>query len=103
MMEIHTEYRRGTSILDVWIWERGMGSKPRQLIFKGAEEVEWREYEDGERLEGPSLSLPDDVWRALSGKINGVLPASEATERHLKDAVEIRDRLLTLVEKGALS
>lgn len=45
----------------------------------------------------PSLTLPNEVYRALSAKLNGVLPPSEATERHLQDVIGVRDRLLDQV------
>lgn len=43
--------------------------------------------------------IPLDIAEAL-GK--ALAPRPEATERHLDDALDVRDRLLTLIERGAL-
>jgi hypothetical protein len=94
-MEVHTEWRVGTDIMDCWFLQRGF-KETRQLVVKGPEEFEWRELSPGDKP-APSLSLPNDVYRALTAKLNGVLPASEATERHLKDTIEVRNRLLDKV------
>lgn len=48
----------------------------------------------------PTLHLPGDALEALLAEAEKVIPASHATERHLSDAVAVRDRLLALVEEG---
>jgi hypothetical protein len=46
------------------------------------------------------LKLRADVIEALAKELGMHVPAAEATVVHLKDALAIRDRLLTLVEEG---
>lgn len=55
----------------------------------------------GEPRPAPTLSLPHDVWDAIAKKAAGALPPSAATDRHLADAIAVRDRLLTMVEDAA--
>ncbi len=100
-MRVHTEWRVGTDVQDIWVFEE---ARNLHLVLKGADESgeqrwEWQETEPMERPD-PTLSLPSHVFKALTASLNGVLPASEATERHLKDATDVRDRLLAMVENA---
>jgi hypothetical protein len=60
----------------------------------------WEAVEEGAAPTEPTLHLPADALEALLAEAEKVIPASHATERHLTDAVAVRDRLLTLVEEG---
>ena len=51
-------------------------------------------------LPDPSLVLPASALGALVAEAGDILPPSAATDRHLKDTIDVRDRLLSLVEKG---
>lgn len=53
---------------------------------------------DGEEAPEP-LRFPRDSLAALVAEASGILPPSAATTAHLQDAVAVRDRLLTLVER----
>lgn len=59
----------------------------------------WEEI-DAAETPSPTLFLPPDAMEALLGEAEKVIPASHATERHLSDAIAVRDRLLDLVESG---
>lgn len=48
----------------------------------------------------PGISLPAGVLDAIVAKATGTTPPQAATERHLNDAIAVRDRLLTLVEQS---
>ena len=40
-----------------------------------------------------------DLMKALVAAATGVVEVTEATQRHLEDAMKVRDRLLTLIER----
>lgn len=46
----------------------------------------------------PSIVLRQDAFHALAESVSRFVPAGEATSEHLRDAVEMRDRLLAMVE-----
>jgi len=50
----------------------------------------------------PSFFIPSEALEALVKEASGILPPSEATVEALNDTREVRDRLLTLVEKHVL-
>lgn len=50
-------------------------------------------------LPAPSLVLPNDWIAALVAEASDQLPPSSAQAAHLADAVMVRDRLLTLIER----
>lgn len=49
----------------------------------------------------PTLEAPTAVIAALATGIGDVLPPDRAMDRHLRDAVGVRDRLLAIVEHTA--
>jgi hypothetical protein len=80
----------------VWIYERS----PTRVMQRAAGGG-WRfDPFDESELPPPTLELPEDALRALLEEAGKVLPATHATERHLQDAIAVRDRLLNLVESG---
>jgi hypothetical protein len=62
--------------------------------------ITWESVDDGADPVEPTFRLPADALEALLAEAEKVIPASHATERHLTDAVAVRDRLLALVEEG---
>lgn len=82
---------------DVWFW---MESPPRVLQFAPDGGQVWEEAVQG-RVGPPTLKLPQGALEALLAAAEKVIPASHATERHLLDAITVRDRLLKLVEDEA--
>lgn len=48
---------------------------------------------------GVGFTLPEGALDAICAKYLGVAAPTPASERHLRDALTVRDRLLTLVEK----
>jgi len=58
----------------------------------------YESYEQGTEP-NPSMTLTGDALEALLAEAEKVIPASHATERHLNDAISVRDKLLALVEK----
>lgn len=97
-MEVVTQWKPGTDLMEVWIRQPGIqGFLIGRVEPDGSMRME--EYEPGEMVP-PTLRLQSQIWDALSSKAAGVLPPSASTERHLADATAVRDRLLSLVEKG---
>lgn len=99
-MKVKTAWRPGTDMIDVWIYQETFQGKRQAVVVMGADTWEWREVEDATRPE-PSLTLPGEVFQALMAEGSDILPPSAAQARHLEDAIKVRDRLLTLVEKDA--
>lgn len=60
--------------------------------------LSWEPVDEGAKPSTPLLSLPTEVVEKLARALHGVVPASDATQEHLKDAREVRDRLLALIE-----
>lgn len=56
-------------------------------------------YGPGESPE-PSFVVDRQVIEAIISAGSDFLPPSQATDRHLADAIGIRDRLLSLMERG---
>lgn len=50
----------------------------------------------------PLLRLDRDVLGALAAALADVQPPSSAMQKHLDDAIGVRDRLLVLIESGIL-
>lgn len=73
------------------------GARPAHLKGDGT----WQDIEE-------SVSVPDDIgFRFPEGVLDaivqehlGVAAPQPATERHLTDAIAVRDRLLCLIEEG---
>lgn len=59
---------------------------------------EMHQIKEGELII-PSLLIPQPMMEALLREAQNFIPATDATTAHLKDAIEVRDRLLTMVEK----
>jgi len=63
---------------------------------------EWFDYKIGEMVP-PTYLIDDEVWVEFTAAILD-LPVEQAPlAAHLKDARQVRDRLLALVEAGYLS
>lgn len=95
-MKVVTQWRPGTDLIDIWI---------RQETFNGAVLLrmkedgiwEWGKLEVAAAPVLPTLTLPGDVFKALIAEGADILPPSAATERHLQDAIKVRDQLLALL------
>jgi hypothetical protein len=100
---VKLEKRWDRQTIAIWFWRPG---DPVLVAQQADEPGLWKdvEVERGARFPvEPSLELPVDLFEQLVGEASDFFPPSAATDRHLKDAVEVRDRLLALVEKGVTS
>lgn len=84
----------------VWFFERA----PLRVLRVGDEGdrsfgPQWVVTTDDGTLVEPTLILPEGALEALLAEAEKIIPASHATERHLHDSNEVRNRLLGLVEK----
>lgn len=73
------------------------GMRTQVVGFNEKGEPTLQDFENGSIVE-PSLHMPQEWVKAMIEEFTGVLPASDATTEHLKDAMTIRDRLLVMVE-----
>lgn len=65
---------------------------------------EWEAIEENARFPATpdfGIVLPEGALDAIVSKHLGVAAPTPATERHLTDAIMVRDRLLALVEKDS--
>lgn len=82
----------------LFVWERTSG---RETAYRTAQGV--TVVPEGSPME-PIMRLPWREWSAVCGELIAhglapVDPGNDATKKHLSDAIAIRDRLLTMVEK----
>jgi hypothetical protein len=87
--------------------EGGLGQPTRVLhiieVGGGAVQpvYQWDDVDESGGYPPPTLILPREAVEALAAAASDFAPPSEATERHLYDAIGTRDRLLALVELQA--
>lgn len=90
-MRAYVEQIPGTMEVAAWLMDdRG--------VYDGA--GHFVELEQGLRLTeiAPTLKLPEDAFAALIAEGANVMPPDRAQGRHLEDTIEVRDRLLAMVE-----
>lgn len=91
---------------DVWIRRRAHGGGIEVLRWapssRGGEwEARYLAPEEGVPNDwGPSLFIPSELLDPLVRALSDVSPPNSAMERHLGDAIAVRDRLLALVERA---
>lgn len=96
MAKVEKRWDRNT--VEIWFYRPG---QPVLVAQQGKEPGTWKNVEvdrDSKFPVEPSLELPVDLYEQLIEAGSDFFPPSAATDRHLKDAVEVRDRLLSLVE-----
>lgn len=97
-MEARVNVQWHTRWLEIWLYERRGGHLdiiyPTSTIDAKVVTVDLGDELPAE----PSLYMSPEMVKALVTATSSVMPPSDATERHLKDAMVIRDRLLAIVE-----
>ena len=88
-----------TRAVYVWFYWRVNNGVQIWNAFTG----ETKEVPDGMVLDyPPSLTLPDESFlKAFVETAAEVMPPNTQMFEHLKDAIKVRDRLLTIIEKRA--
>lgn len=98
-MNVRLEHRWEADGYAVWFYDKHPLRVYRLGEFSGT--PSWISEVAPEDVESdPSLLIRSDMLAALVQEAGKVIPATHATERHLIDAVAVRDRLLKLVEDG---
>lgn len=87
-------------LYDVYLWDQEFTGRHFYMKYHGDGVWSHEEILEG-GLIVPTFSLPAPLLEAIAREVSGIIPPTEATTEHLKDARAVRDRLLTLVEKGA--
>lgn len=83
----------------VWLYIEGENT-PSIMRFDGEQRLTVLEQvSEGATVE-PTFTIPALALEALLREASGFVAATDATTRHLDDAVAVRDRLLALVERG---
>ena len=99
-MYVHIEDNWRARTLDIWLTDCA-GKMHGHYSINGNElEVEWTERRESEVWsEEPTLRLPKEVAEDIIRAMEGHVHAQDATSRHLDDAIAVRDRLLSIVER----
>lgn len=95
-MKAHVEQDFVSGRLKVWLWQEtphGIAqyyphTDAAHLVERGRDAL----------MQEPSLTLEREALEALLRESQGFVSSTDATTAHLSDAVQVRDRLLTLVE-----
>lgn len=98
-MRCHLERDFATLDWNVYFFE-ATSRDTRVLVLRG-DSVEVVDVPHGGKMP-VSLKLPVEAMEALLVETEQVIPVSHATERHLKDSIAVRDRLLAMVERAEL-
>lgn len=94
-MEAHIERDWIRRTVKVWIYERAGGG---HIVYR-QDGDEWK-IAQGELLpDEPTFVFPESMLEAIVKESSGFVQASDATVDALKDAREVRDRLLAIVER----
>lgn len=91
-MKVVTQWKPGTDMMQVWI-RADHGVKPQVAYVDPEGRLTFKDVHPLKDVQ-PTLELQSDVWEALHAEINGIFPPSASTERHLQDAILVRDRVL---------
>ena len=99
MYEVYIERRpeRG-DLATVYVWFSEFQSGRRHYATVEEGKLVMTPLEGEGALVPPLLELPAPMLANIAAEASGVLPPSQSMDRHLRDATETRDRLLTIVE-----
>lgn len=119
-MEVHLEHNYPADVWLLWVTDRGGRNGGRRIAqlshriedetrdnfgeYPARAEVEWIEFgENAGAQVRPTMTLPSDWLEAIVAAGNaeaGIKPPNTSQADHLADAVTVRDRLLTLIERS---
>lgn len=97
-VHVEDEWERGT--VAVWIYQR---RDHEATNFLGPDLDTVTRLELWEDRPEPTMRMPLELAGPLAAALADVLPPDRAQGRHLDDAIQVRDRLLSLVESAAPS
>ena len=97
-MFAHIEHEWHTRWSKVWLYDKNLSGTVIYYPDKTHEPTMDHIMEFGTLPDEPSLYLSPEMLKALGEAAVETLPPSQAVDRHLKDSIEVRDRLLTIIE-----
>jgi hypothetical protein len=100
-MRVEIERELATKMIAVYVIEDGYGGGAARVWTPYLDGKEWIDIAPGAQAPR-SLYLPDTIFAALMAAGTDVPVPSRAQFDHLSDAREVRDRLLTIVERCTL-
>jgi len=101
-MKARVEENFPANSLKVWVYEitPGGGARLHRMVQTKDGETYWEIVDvDEGALPDPSFEIPTPVAEALAPELLGVVPPNTSQARHLDDTIEVRDRLLTMIER----
>jgi hypothetical protein len=100
-MKVYIDHRFQAGTVRLYVLDDGPG---RRRLWQSQGEGQWSfvDISEGAANDGEAtFEMPVAMLEAIVAAAHDILPPSAATDRHLKDAVAVRDRLLTLLEGGS--
>jgi hypothetical protein len=102
-MEAFVDTNPMTGNTKVWLYSPigiGPDTDVRYLRYEG--DGKWSDIVQPMAVEAPAptFELPRQAAEALASALATMGRPEEATQRHLTDAIKVRDRLLTMLEKA---
>jgi len=94
---VFAERRAASRSVDLYIMSQDRRFQLRNLSG-GEGDGEWVEVVHGARME-PSIVLSDYLAEGIAKALADTIPPSSSMQRHLDDAIKVRDQLLTLVDR----
>lgn len=91
-MKAHIDRDWMSGRVRIWIYDR--------RHFLEADLQTWTEHAPETTPAEPTMVLREEVAEAVASALQTFGRPEESTRRHLDDAIKVRDRLLTLVEKS---
>lgn len=99
-MRARIEQNFATAGHRIWLYDRVMGKLHVLRLNDRGWIKEWETVDEGQADVAPTLEFPDGAFEALLDEARAHVSATDATVDALRDAREVRDRLLALVEDG---
>lgn len=95
-----TERRLASRAIAVYIMSENGRYQLQDVTHEPDMEINgtWVEVQRGANMV-PSMILPDFMAEAFAAALADTIPPSSSMQRHLDDAVKVRDRLLDLVDR----
>lgn len=99
MMTVRAQWEPGTDSYAIWFLLPDALARSSIGSFTEDGKLVWTTYENDGRVLPPTLRLPSMIVSGLRDALNGNEFGPEGgSAGHLRDAVKVRDRLLTIIE-----
>lgn len=102
-MRAQVHYNILTNTYELYVWDELQDGRRQYFTLKEDGNILVRNVERGEPIE-PMMRAPAshnaDILKAISAAVTETLPADTVMQAHLSDAMKVRDRLLSIIERG---